>query len=169
MSYMDEEERAGADIWDKIKPRRYPMVPGMPVQSDDPLMFVEGASASTRPRDAVERQRPRPGRPPIIDESRAPPPPARPRDAGPRRWDMNKKAPSQWQQEQQPRRDWSGSDAIDPGQDPREQARMIQGAYQAGRTGDTGAQGSFPNTPFGRKQRAAYEQGRRDAARQAQR
>lgn len=169
MTYMDEEERAGADIWDKLKPRRKPLVPFAP--DDDTRAYVEGAQGATRPREAVDRPRPTPGRPPIIDDSRGPPPPAVPRPRGPHRWDMDRRVPPQWQRGGRPedRTDWNGSDAIDPGQDPRDQKRMLDGAYQAGRSGDTGAQGSFPNTPFGRRQRAAYERGRREAARSAQR
>ena len=166
MSFMDEEERAGADIWDKLKPRPKPLVPFAP--SDDPRVSVQGAQGSTRPRQGMERPKPFPGRPPMVDDSRGPPPPPRPSPDGPRRWDMNRKAPPQWQRENPPpRNDWRGGDSIEP--DARDQADMMRGAYWAGKNGDVGAQRSFPDTPFGRRQRAAYEQGRREAAQQAQR
>ncbi len=165
MTYMDAEEAAGRDIWDKVQPRRRQPLPGSPLAGSQ--FNVQGAGAATRPRQVMERPKPSPGRPPMVDDSRGPPPPPRPRDAGQRRWDMNKKAPPQWQQERPPpRNDWQGEDSIEP--DARDQADMMRGAYWAGKNGDTGAQGSFPNTPFGRRQREAYERGRREAA-QAQR
>lgn len=159
MTYMDEDEAAGIDIWDKMnRPRRKQI--GIPVV---PAPYnVEGARASTQPREPVRYPADRPG---------APPPPVRPPDQGRHRWDMDRRVPPQWQREGDPSRGWTGSDTTDAyrAAGPRERAAMQRAAYQAGRNGDTGAAESFPP---GSPERAAYERGAREraaASRQVQR
>ena len=90
---------------------------------------------------------------------------------------MNKKAPPEWQREKppnaqgqsaelsapKPKDKWTGRDGLDGrSQNPRERDDMMRGAYWAGRNGDAGAAGSFPNTPEGRAMRREYDRGRRD-------
>lgn len=157
--YMDDQELDGVDIWDKIRMRR--RAQPMPVAPDE-AVYAQGAGAATQPRA------PAPVGPPRIDDSQRPPPPAVPPPVGKRDWWMNKKAPPQWQRgdDRTPDR-WDGTDrGLNPHSDPREQRRLLEGAYRAGRNGDAGAADGFPPTPFGRKLRAEYERGRRDAQRQ---
>lgn len=47
-------------------------------------------------------------------------------------------------------------------ENPQEFQRLINGAYQAGRSGDRGAMQSFPNTPIGDLMRRAYQDGARE-------
>lgn len=147
---MDPEERDGMDIWDKVQPRRR-MVP-MP---DGSVVYASAAHGATDPRARVEQL---PFETPI-DRNR-PPGPAVPQPQGDRRWDMNRKAPPQWQRETDRRDKWTGQDGgMNPYGDPKERKRALDAMYQAGMNGDRGAVEAIPPGPFGDQMRRAFIQG----------
>lgn len=146
---LDAKERAGWDVWDKIK-------------------FKIGKVAAT-PQDHPwyqDERAPKPGEPipqrgpiPRVKPRTAPP---MPEGGGQPDWWQDKRMPKQWQDATSTSPQKDGQDSTSAYDSPADRDRLMRGAYQAGRNGDASAADSFPaGSPYAQ----AYRQGLRDRQR----
>lgn len=155
---MTPEERAGRDIWDKVR------------------MQAAAQQQQQQPKPVMEWPNHYPPFPPKSPSQPGTAQGDRARLGGPYR-PRPKPTPAQQQQgpisprplqPPRPRRvdgGWTGQGSANAYDDPKSSADLMRGAYQAGLNGDAGAAGSFPP---GSAAAAAYQRGLADRKRRDQ-
>ena len=143
---MSGKERAGWDVWDKLR-----------------HTMGKVAAAQPKPPERPWYQHPKAPTPEEVAKQRPPQPRPKPRTAPPvppnkgdQKWWQDKRIPRQWQEQTTPPP--KGRDGTNAYNDPADKERQLRGAYAAGLNGDAGAAQSFPR---GSEFERAYQQGLR--------